>query len=301
MHPEFSGSMTPVDLPLERLQTDRIAIGGIAVLATSFNRRDTTLRSLEALRAAAGELTYHVWLVDDASTDDTSAMVRQNHPEVTLIAGTGSLYWNGGMLKAWQAAIAQHADYYLLLNDDLELEPDSLVRLHSMQKELEALHGPKVISIGRVVDPDTGQTTYGGYVTASRLSRLNFKHVPNGGQPCDTMNGNCALIPARATQDVGLLDQHYRHHTGDVDYGLRARDAGYLLIQTPYPVGRTSFNTAFHAKQNRLTWSNRRFVLNHPKGIPLKEWLYFCRRHGGWLWPINFIVRYIKIIRFREE
>ncbi len=269
----------------------------IAVLATCFNRRETTLAALAALRDAAAGLDYHIYLVDDGSTDGTGDAVRRGFPEATVIDGDGSLFWNGGMRTAWRAALGTGSDYYLLFNDDLELGPGSLARMFDFQKEMEAANGAKVITIGKVVDPDTGKITYGGYVVAPGNSRLRFLRAPDDGRPCDTMNGNCVLIPARAADEVGLLSEHYRHHTGDIDYGLRARDAGYKLFQTREPVGSTPFNHAAHAKNARLGWSNRKYILMHPKGVPVKEWLHFCRTHGGMMWPVNFLYRYIKIAK----
>ena len=36
-----------------------------------------------------------------------------------------------------------------------------------------------------------------------------------------------------------------------------------------------------------------------PKGEPLKQHLYFCRKHGGFLWPLWFVARYLKpLIQF---
>lgn len=271
----------------------------VAVLATCFNRREVTLAGLAALRDAAQGVDYHVYLVDDGSTDGTGAAVAANFPEATVIAGDGSLFWNGGMRRAWQAAIADRPDYYLWYNDDLELVPDAIGGLMRFQRDMEALHGPKVISVGKVVSFDGSRITYGGYVVAPGRSRLRFLRAPDGGQPCDTMNGNCVLIPARAVDDVGILDGRFRHHTGDIDYGLRARDAGYRLLQTPEPVGRTDYNVAAHAKVAQLTWRNRDFILRHPKGLRPDEWLHFCRRHAGWLWPVNFVSRYLKILSVR--
>jgi GT2 family glycosyltransferase len=269
----------------------------IAVLATCFNRKDMTLAGLAAMRSAMGGLDYRVFLVDDGSTDGTGAAVAAAHPEVKVIRGDGSLFWNGGMRKAWLSAIPDAPDYYLWWNDDLAMVPDSIAELMAFQKAKEAEHGPKVIVIGKVADPQSGAVTYGGYVRPPGISRLRFLRAPEGGGPCDTMNGNCVLIPARAVQDVGVHSDRFTHSSGDVDYGLRAREAGYKLFQSPHVVGYTPYNAAIHAKRARLTWSTRRFILHDPKGIPVKEWLYFCRMHGGLIWPVNFIYRYIKILR----
>lgn len=269
----------------------------IAVIASCFNRRELTLGGLRALQQAMGNLDYRVYLVDDGCTDGTGDAVRAAHPEVTLIAGDGSLYWNGGMRVAWKRAIEDNPSYFLWWNDDLEMAPGALQRLFSRQKELEAQHGPKVISIGEVIDPETGKVTYGGYVRAPGLSALRFQRVPDHKTACVTMNGNCVLIPARAVRDIGILNERFRHGTGDIDYGLRASKAGYAIFQSDFPVGVTAYNHQFEANMSRLTLSNWRFILRHPKGIPVDEWLYFCRSHGGWIWPVNFIVRYASILR----
>ncbi len=270
----------------------------IVVLATCFNRRDTTLRGLRALRDAATKHDHVLYLVDDGSSDGTGEAVRSEFPEATVIEGTGSLFWNGGMRAAWQAAMNEPADYFLLFNDDLELFPGSIDALVEFQRAKEAIYGPRVISVGRVVDPDTGDTTYGGFVVKPGASRLRFGRSPDGDTVCDTMNANCSLIPQSALKDVGILSDAYRHHTGDIDYGLRARNAGYRIFQSAEPVGETPFNQAAVDQVSRLTWSNRHFIFRNPKGIPVKEWLYFCREHGGALWPVNFLVRYLKIVRF---
>jgi len=111
-----------------------------------------------------------------------------------------------------------------------------------------------------------------------------------------TMNGNCVLVPSIATEDVGILSDRYRHSTGDVDFGLRASKAGYRIIQSRLPVGYGVANKTVYSNRNaKLGFGKMKYVLTSPKGIPFDEWLYFCRTHGGWLWPVNFAYRYMRI------
>ena len=94
----------------------------VAVLLTCHNRKDKTLQCLNALYAQQGldvDYKIEVFLVDDASTDGTTAAVRLQFPDVTIIQGDGTLYWNRGMHKAWDTASkTKDFDYYLWLNDD---------------------------------------------------------------------------------------------------------------------------------------------------------------------------------------
>lgn len=272
----------------------------VAVLLTCHNRRALTLAALDAVDAAAraAGVALSIHLVDDGSTDGTADAVRGRFPDARIIIGDGNLYWNQGMRRAWTDAIAVNPDYFLWLNDDLAIWPDSLSRLLAAQRGAEGEHDGKVITVGMTADPDTGAITYGGYRIKAGLSRLRLERADPGDPGCDTMNGNCVLVPFRAVAEIGIHSPHYTHSFGDVDYGHRARRAGYFLHQMPEPVGTTARNDDFTRKVSRLTPATARFILTHPKGVPVREWLHFCRQHGGPLWPINFIVRYLKILRW---
>jgi GT2 family glycosyltransferase len=100
-----------------------------AVMAVH-NRRDHTLACLDSLRAQqllGG--TLDVFVLDDASTDDTAAAIVERQPDVRLLRGDGQLYWNGGMRRAFGQAMAGDYDYYLWMNDDTKLDDGVLALL----------------------------------------------------------------------------------------------------------------------------------------------------------------------------
>ncbi len=113
------------------------------------------------------------------------------------------------------------------------------------------------------------------------------------------MNGNCVLIPAVAAKEIGINSENYRHAFGDIDYGLRARRLGYRIVEVKEPVAKQEPNRKFDASIGSLTWRNWRFITTNAKGIPWQEWYRFCYEFGGPLWPVNFAVRYLKILRLR--
>lgn len=269
----------------------------ICVLMTCHNRRELTLGSLKGLYAAGSQsVRLDVVLVDAGSTDGTADAVKAMFPGISILPERANVYWNAGMRKAWLSALPLKPDFYLWLNDDLALLPGAIDDLLSTYfKHSPQLDG-RVIVIGKVVSPTTGQTTYGGCKRSSRVSRLRYRALRDGEYVCDTMTGNCVLIPALAAAEVGISSDRYNHSLGDHDYALRARRHGYRLIQTSSPVGEQESNSSIYSGRQsgreRISW---RDVLTHPKGVPWREWLYFCRNFGGPLWPINFVVRYIKI------
>jgi GT2 family glycosyltransferase len=269
----------------------------LSILITCFNRRNTTLACLASLKGACAEaLDYKVFIVDDGSSDGTYESIAELYPDTRLVRGLGNLYWNRGMRRAWSEARSTPTDYYLWLNDDLAPLPGSLSVLVKYSAENASRFGGKLIVVGRTINPETGETTYGGYRRRNGISRLRFRHLHDEEVLCDTMNGNCVLIPARAADDVGINDHRFSHAFGDIDYGLRAVRAGYTILQMPEPVGKQSFNDAYKKSISKMNLYNARFLLTHPKGIPLGEWFAFCRSNGGPLWPINFGMRYFKML-----
>ena len=101
----------------------------IAVLLTVFNRKTKTLECLEHLYKQIPLEGYKVdvYLTDDGCTDGTPKAVKELFPDVNIIQGNGNLFWNRGMYVAWEAATQiKDYDFYLWLNDDTYLYPESL-------------------------------------------------------------------------------------------------------------------------------------------------------------------------------
>lgn len=267
----------------------------VAVVMTCHNRAAMTLRAIDAIKRAGARAAARlsIFLTDDGSTDGTADLVRRRFPEVRIVAGDGSLYWNRGMLAAWRAAREVSPDFYLWLNDDLEVGEDALA-------DALACFGTDTLArrivVGKTIDPRTGAVTYGAYARAEGVSRLRFRRLRDGETGGVTMNGNFVVIPARAAEELGMNDPVFTHASGDVDYGLRASRRGYAIVECPRAVGFQERNDAYAERTSRMTLREARGVMTHPKGVPWREWLHFTRTHGGALWPVNFVYRYLKML-----
>lgn len=272
----------------------------VAVLMTSFNRRELTLRCLHAVDVAAAHAGVHasIFLVDDASTDGTADSVRERYPNVHLLPG-GNLYWARGMHRAFAAALNQPHEYFLWLNDDTLIKPDALSQLLACEGILRHRSAQPLIVVGSTVD-QSGQISYGGeqqvlgWSPIFKLRRVLPTAAP---QPIDTMNGNIVLINAAAAKRVGNLDPAFEHAMGDIDYGLRAKRQGVGLWLAPGVQGICNHNTALGTYLDASLPLNRRMQLMlHRKGLPWRSWLHLTRRHGAWIWPVLFIWPYARLI-----
>ena len=271
----------------------------IAVLITSYNRKDKTLACLSALFAQIlpenVELT--VYLVDDGCTDGTGEAVRQIYPQVKVLEGDGSLFWNGGMRLSFSEAIKNNHDYYLWLNDDTILYSNALNLLLSESHHLTKKGESKAIVVGSTQAFSNGKLSYGGRRRSSWAHPLKFRLIEPGDEsvPCDTMNGNCVLIPREVVEVVGNLDPAYIHNMGDYDYGLRARRQGCSIWVAPGYVGKCECHLP-EWREPGLSFQKRLSKVSDPKGLLLKEWKIFAKRNAGFLWPIYWLLPYRKLL-----
>ena len=267
----------------------------VAAVLAAYNRKDLTLACLRSLRAqqVAG-VALDAFALDDASSDGTAAAIAEEFPEITLLHGNGKLYWNGGMRRAFAAAMAGDYDYYLWMNDDTELDDGALAVLLDTERQLRERGHEAVIVAGSTRHPDTGELTYGGVVRSHRWRPMRSELVEPGDtpRPCDTMNGNATLISRAVVGRVGNIDPAFVQQMGDFDYGLRARAAGCSVWIAPGTLGACASHPERRPGEQPLgeelqhLWSI--------KELTPRSWAVFCRRWAGRLWPLYWLSPYVR-------
>lgn len=277
-----------------------IGLPRVHVLMTVHDRKGETLSCLSRLAAESENLgaRVKVILVDDGSKDGTAAAVRHQFPEVQLVEGSGHLYWNGGMRRAFEVAMREDPEFYLLLNDDTHLLPGALRTLLTTHAEQTGKDGRPCIVVGSTIDPVTGKHSYGGWRRGGWLNPVRLERIPPGPQPkpCDTLHGNCVLVPREVVRRIGNLDPAFTHSMGDIDYGFRAVRAGCALWIAPGYVAECVENAGkglFVEASLGVREQWRRII--GPKGLPPSAWLLFTSRHCGPLWPLVFCSPYVKL------
>lgn len=268
----------------------------IAVLLTSFDRKHKTLNCLKGLQEQCLPVGVElkIFLTDDASTDGTAEAVKERFPNVTIISGTGDLYWAGGMRTAWRKALLCLPDYYFLLNDDTTLVPNAISIL--IETSLEN-GSERAVVIGSTCD-DFGITTYGGWSIRSRflvwIARRIHPHSES--VDCDYGNGNILLVPQYCVRKIGILANHFTHSLADYDFTLRAKKAGFSLKLAPGYLGVCVNDHGKLWKSKNTSFSERMNHLKHPKGIAYKEHLRFIRDHFPLTYPWQFFNLWFKTL-----
>ena len=206
----------------------------VAVIIPTWNGRELLDGALASL--AGQSLPPEAIVVDNGSTDGTTAHVRERWPEASLVA----LAANRGFAAAVNAGVAaSSSEYVALLNNDMELEPAWLAELvaaldadpgaGSASSKLRMLREPgRLDGAGDLVtwygatwrrghgEPDQGQYDAPGVVAS----------------PC----AGAALYRRRALEEVGEFDERFFAYLEDADWGLRSQLAGWRCLWVPSAV-----------------------------------------------------------------
>ena len=261
----------------------------IAVILACHDRRAKTLACLASVAAQTVDAGVHVVVYDDGSRDGTAEAVRTHHPDAVILQGTGTAFWAGGMRAAFDHALARGFDHYLWLNDDVVLAPNAIARLLAVAREATAAGRRLVLVGGAVADPRTQAFAYGGIERRSGRALRFIPVRPSQTAPrfCDTLHGNVVLVPAATARALGSIGRAYIHALGDLDYGLRVREAGGAVILAPGYLGWCEANPRASRFFDAGTPLEERWrLLGDPLGFPPRPWLHFARAHGGRFWWI---------------
>ena len=264
-----------------------------AVLLTVYNRCAVTLKGLSSLYKAIENLgngyTFDVYMTDDGCTDGTSEAVHEKFPNIHIIQGDGSLFWSGGMRKAWQEAInsGKEYDYYLWFNDDAELYEDALI---TMFDSIWEIGGGGVIT-GAFCDSE-GNVSYGGWdETMCRIA-------PNGDiQDVALMNGNLVLIHNEVEKKIGIIDIIFTHSLGDWDYGKRVNKNGFRVLLASKYVGKTERHDEDDSEcySNKNGFLKRWKLFHNKKHTPKANFIFDYRYYGIFIAVIRFLRPYVYI------
>ena len=280
----------------------------IAVLITVFNRKNKTLRCLKSLEIAlssfSGKVAVKVFLTDDGSTDGTSeAVLSESFSfDIKILSGTGTLYWNGGMINSWKAAIAEGGwDGYLWLNNDTEVLPSFWEDVLSADDYSRETYGKRGIYVGSTKDAETGALTYGGFIYTNKWTLKDKMLYPDNRsfQPCEAAHGNITFVSSDVVNCQGIFCEKYIHGGTDHDYSYLAHKAGFPVLVLPHFSGVCEND---HLKDGgrldftKYSMKERFSALRSPLGLNLHNSLLFSKRCFPWRYPIVLATGYLRVL-----
>lgn len=253
----------------------------VSVVIVSYRSRDALGPCLESLRACAARVPLEVIVVDNASVDGTADWIRAEYPEVELIANPD----NRGFTRGVNQGLARaRGSALFVLNPDCEVTPDALERLLAVMERTSSLAavapllldgvGQVARSCGRFPDSWTLICDHLGLAQSFPDSAL-FGRYKYGGQAMDDLDlvdwasGAALLIPRRAYQEVGGLDENIFMYMEEVDWCLRASRLGRSVRFVP------EVSILHHGQRSSRQVPGPTYLHN------LRSRVYYFRKHHG--------------------
>ena len=255
----------------------------IHVIIPTFNRLNYTIICLNSLKRQINSKELNIIVVDDASTDGTKEYIKKNFPKVTILRGTGSLFWGGAVRYGVDYAlkIGKLKDWVLLVNNDAELSPDAISNLIKISKKrkrkalvgslaINAKDKETVIKSGTIVESWLLNKTRHIF-EGKKLSQILIKNPLK----VDFLTGRCLLHPIEIFKKVKNYDSiRFNHYGADDEFSMRVKKYGYSTLLCPSSIIFLR-NNAFdlHKKEKIKSFYDHFFSINSSSNIINKFYL----------------------------
>ena len=223
-----------------------------------------------------------VVVADNASTDDSIDFLRAHYPQVELLINKK----NEGFAGGYNWALAQvKADYYVLLNSDVEVMPgwiEPVIQLMDSDHNIAACQ-PKLLAYHQRDEFEYAGASggwidkYGYPFTRGRVFDVNEKDLGqyNDPRPCFWATGAALFVRASVYHEVGGLDAYFFAHQEEIDLCWRMQLAGYKIYVQPesvvYHVGGGTLPKG-NSRKVYLNFRNNLIML--AKNLPLSHAVY---------------------------
>lgn len=240
---------------------------------------------------------YTVYIIDNASSDDSIEFVRKNHPWVKIIDTGSNLGFAGGYNYAFER---MPEPYLLMLNSDVEvtsgfLEPlvelmDKDEKIASCQSKMMAYHNKEMFEHGGACG---GMIDVLGYTFCR--GRI-FDTVEKDEQQYNTAEvfwsgGACSLIRRSAYMEVKGMYEYFFMHFEEVDMCWKFHAAGYKVYCCNESI-------VYHVGGGSLSYlSPRKTYYN------FRNNLVMCARNAPvsfkiWWLPVRFLTDMVSVLFF---
>ncbi|MFT3903703.1 MAG: glycosyltransferase family 2 protein [Niabella sp.] len=239
----------------------------VAIVILNWNGQKHLAEFLPSVMATAYP-NHSIIVADNGSTDDSVDFLTTNYPDIRIT----KLAANYGFAKGYNEALKQvDADYYMLLNSDVQVTPgwiEPLVNLAESDSKIAACQ-PKILSYK---NPSLFEYAgaAGGWLDAygypfSKGRIFDICETDKGqydqSEPIFWASGAALFIRAKVFHDVGGFDNYFFAHQEEIDLCWRVQLAGYIIMSCPA-------STVYHLGGGTL-----------PKGNSLKTYLNFRNNH----------------------
>lgn len=205
--------------------------GRFTIIIPHRNGAELLLSALAALKMAWDPARDRVIVVDNASTDDSVARLKTEHPDIHVIQNP----CNNGFGRACNQGLAEtDSAFALILNNDARLGPETLDRFEAFFRS----HPNAAILAPQLFGPQgEAQRSYGwhpDFASETGLGRKRKARVEGTDpRPVETVVGACMAVRMQAVEASGGFDEDFFFYFEETEWCLRLQHAGWSVWLLP--------------------------------------------------------------------
>ncbi|MDO4930349.1 MAG: glycosyltransferase family 2 protein [Bacteroidales bacterium] len=226
----------------------------LSIIIVSYNVRAFIEQCLLSVYAAGKDLSFEVFVVDNASKDNTPQFLnerfpKEQYPNLHVVANTR----NVGFGRANNYAVERSkGDYILFLNPDTLLTENTLresVEFARQHPDLGALGTMMLHTNGRfayesrrgLATPWTAFCKMSGLASLFPKSKVFGRYYmryldKNEASEIEIVSGAYMMIPRKALMEHGAFDEQFFMYGEDIDLSYRLLKAGLKNYYIPSPI-----------------------------------------------------------------
>ena len=260
----------------------------VSIIIVNWNTKKLLLDCIRSIHETVKNISFEIWLIDNASSDGSVEAVKQNYPDVKILQNTKNLGFAAANNIALERMCGQYA---LLLNTDTILTNGAVEDLFDfMEKNQDA-----GMACGQLLNQDGSKqnsiANFPGMLSLlgneSLLQILFPKKFPGKRREykkpveVDSCIGACLMVRKKAMDEVGLLDKRYFFFFEETDWAYRMKQAGWKIYFVPSArIFHIQGQTVGHKASSRIMFYRSRYIYFkkwHPRSYLFIRLIVFAR------------------------
>lgn len=211
----------------------------VSVVVVNYNTAHLLHEMWSALERARGDLTLQTIVIDNASRDDSVALLQRDFPQMQLIVNPTNVGFGRANNQALPFVTGRHV---LLLNTDAFVSPDTLAKTVAyMDAHADCgILGVRLVGRDGALQPSCRYfpTPWNVFLQRTGLKRffprtrmvddMAWDHAST--RECDWVPGCYYLVRRELIAQVGLFDPRFFLYSEEVDHCRVAKRAGWKVV-----------------------------------------------------------------------
>ena len=209
----------------------------IAVVICNYNGGKYLIRCVESL-IGSNRSDCDIFVVDNASTDDSVKSVKKRYPQVIVLQNKENLGGAGGFQTGFQHVLEMGYPYIMPMDNDACVEKDTMTLLYEYLRDNPDT-GIAAAKIMCLDEPDK-VLDYGGKLDYSNLTvRLDWWMKTDSAEAeqvrdTDFAPTTASMITKKALEYSGGMDPEYFIYLDDIEMSQRIKRSGFKVVSVGY-------------------------------------------------------------------